>query len=87
MDKKVYINRGKYCTFGTLSQVWDNGYIKMACIKFPFKTKVSTHSNETVKINYLWCLEEEVNYIYPNINTKSNPSGKTGKLGSVSVSI
>jgi hypothetical protein len=63
MNKKVWINRGDFCTFGTLSQIWDNGYIKMACIKFPFKIKVSTHSSEMFELDYLWCLEEELNFI------------------------
>lgn len=63
MKEKVWINRGNYCTFGSLGQVWDNGYLKMACIKFPFKTVVSTYSSEMVEVDYLWCLYEELNFV------------------------
>jgi hypothetical protein len=64
MNKRVWINNGDYCTFGELSQLWDNGYIKMACIKFPFKVNASTHTKDGVYLlDFLWCLEEDLNYI------------------------
>lgn len=66
MNKKVYINNGDHCTFGTLSQIWDNGYVKIAYIKFPFKWKATLGMGAecgVTEIDFICCLEEDLNFI------------------------
>lgn len=35
IGKRVYLEKKDMCTFGVLSQVWNNGYVKIAYIKVP----------------------------------------------------
>lgn len=56
---KVFIEHSDRCTFGELSQVWDNGYVRIAYIKHSKPVQLSGHSN-THLIDFTCCLESEL---------------------------
>jgi len=66
IGKKAYFENKDCCTFGVLRDIWDNGYIKIAYIKFPssFKTCGNILSTKSfVSIDFKCCLLEEVKII------------------------
>ena len=62
IEKKVYIEKKDMCTFGTLSQVWDNGIIKIAYIKVP-KYYTICITGKKVELDFICSTFDEIKFI------------------------
>jgi len=64
IGKRVYFEENNKCTFGVLSQVWDNGYVKIAYIKVPKYTVISDagiSKGREIQLDFICATFEEIN--------------------------